>query len=54
MYSRRSLRRFIGAYCVHHQAIALMVEAARTSVTSVYETIQRYIPEISLLKQLIL
>jgi hypothetical protein len=29
-------RRFIGAYCLHHQDIALMLEAVCTSETSVY------------------
>jgi hypothetical protein len=29
-------RRFIGAYCLHHQDIALMMEAVCTSETSVY------------------
>jgi hypothetical protein len=48
-------RRFIGAYWPHHQGvdggIALMMEAVRTSETSVYcnETTRRYISEGSLL-----
>jgi hypothetical protein len=39
-------RRFKGACCLHHQ-IALIMEAARTSETSVnfYQTTRRYNPE---------
>jgi hypothetical protein len=59
-------RRLKGAYCLHHQddeyyimmgttsIIALMIEAVRTSETSVYsyETTWRYIPEGSNLRVL--
>jgi hypothetical protein len=39
-------RRFRGSYCFHHQC-ALIMEAIRTSETSVYSnyTTQHYIPE---------
>jgi hypothetical protein len=48
-------RRFGGAYCLHNRAIiTLMMEAVRTSETSVYsETTRRYIPEGSNLRFLL-
>jgi hypothetical protein len=41
-------RRFRGTCCLHHQVIALMMEAASTSEMSVnfYRTAQRYNPEV--------
>jgi hypothetical protein len=38
---------FRGPYCLHHQGIALMMEAARTSETLInfYQTAQCYNPE---------
>jgi hypothetical protein len=42
-------RRFVGAYCLHHQddEYSLMMEAVSTSETSVnfYQTTRRNIPE---------
>jgi hypothetical protein len=42
----RSIERFRGAYCLHHQVIALMMEAVSTSEMSVsfYQTTRRNIP----------
>jgi hypothetical protein len=38
--------RFIGAYCLHNQGHDLMIEAVRTSETSVcYDITRRYIPK---------
>jgi hypothetical protein len=47
-------RRFRGAYCLNHQGDVLMMEAVRTSETSVNfnVTTRRYIPEDSELPQL--
>jgi hypothetical protein len=48
----KTYRRFVDAYCLHHQGdftsvIALMMEAVRASETSIYfyDTARRHIPE---------
>jgi hypothetical protein len=48
-------RRFRGACCLRYQVIALMMEAAGTSETSVnfYQTTQRYNPEDSHLRSVL-
>jgi hypothetical protein len=47
-------QRFRGSYCLHHPFITLMMEAVRTSETSVCfnEITRRYVPEDFLLQKM--